>query len=104
MLNSKCYELVDATLRDIMGEVNPALQDIPFGGKVLVFGGDLRQTLPVIKRGNRGAIVDSCINNSSFWPMVKCLKLTINKRAELLQGDDKHTLTAACHSAEWTSI
>ncbi len=70
MMNSKSYELVNATLRDIMGQVDPALERIPFGGKVVVFGGDMRQTLPVVKKGSRAKIVDSCINKSLFWPDV----------------------------------
>lgn len=36
-------EAFDRTLRDIAGS------DEPFGGKVLVLGGDFRQILPVIR-------------------------------------------------------
>ena len=86
MLNSKCYELVDAAFRDIMGQVDPMLEKLPFGGKVVIFGGDMRKTLHVVKKGSRAMIVDSCINRSPFWPDVQCLKLTINMRATLLQG------------------
>ena len=86
MLNTKSYELVDATVQDIMGQVGPALEKLPFGGKVVVFGGDMRQVLPMVKTGSRAAIVDARINKSPFWPDVTCLKLTINKRAENLLG------------------
>jgi ATP-dependent DNA helicase PIF1 len=35
-----------------------------FGGKVVVFGGDFRQILPVVPRGTRSDIVHSSINAS----------------------------------------
>ena len=47
----------------------------------------MRQVLPVVKLGSRAMIVDACINNSNFWPSVQRLGLTVNKQAELLQGD-----------------
>ena len=37
-------ELVDRTLCDIMDN------DLPFGGKIIVLGGDFRQLLPVKNR------------------------------------------------------
>ena len=86
MLNTKSYELVDATLQDIMGQAGLALEKLPFGGKLVVFGGDMRQVLPNVKKGSRAAIVDARINKSPFWPDVTCLKLTINKWAEILLG------------------
>ena len=50
-------ECVDRSLRDICS------CDLPFGGKVIVFGGDFRQILPVVKHGSRAAVVSVCINN-----------------------------------------
>ena len=41
-------ELVDRTLRDIMDN------DLPFGGKIIVLGGDFGQLLPVKNRATRG--------------------------------------------------
>ena len=64
MLNRRCYEVVDNTLRDIMGSIDPTLQKVPVGGKTVVFGGDLRQIMPVIKQGSRASIVNACINHS----------------------------------------
>lgn len=99
MMNSTCFELVDSLLRDIMGEVDPALQVVPFGGKVVVFGGDTCQVLPVVKRSSRAMIVDACINNITFWPSVQRLRPTVNKRAELLHGDPMlHSLARWCHA------
>ncbi|KAG2212510.1 hypothetical protein INT45_000892 [Circinella minor] len=45
------FQAVDNALRDIMGATDPALANVPFGGKVVVFGGDFRQLLPVVKKG-----------------------------------------------------
>ncbi|KAG5054530.1 hypothetical protein JHK85_007040 [Glycine max] len=41
--------------------------DIAFRGKVIVFGGDFRQILPVIPRGMCSNIVHATINASSLW-------------------------------------
>jgi len=51
-----------------------------FGGKVVVFGGDFRQILPVIPRGNRSDIVHASINASYIWDHCEVLTLTKNMR------------------------
>ena len=43
MAHRHLLEALDRTLRDIM------MDDQPFGGKVLVLGGDFRQILPVVR-------------------------------------------------------
>ena len=43
------------------------LQDVPFGGKVLILAGDFRQCLPVIKNLNETGIAQRCINSSNLW-------------------------------------
>jgi hypothetical protein len=40
MMNRYAFEALDRTLRDIMKAVNPNLEEKPFGGKVVLFGGD----------------------------------------------------------------
>ncbi|KAI3900737.1 hypothetical protein MKW92_036312, partial [Papaver armeniacum] len=45
MANRYAFEALDRTLRDVIKV------EKPFGGKILVFGGDFRQVLPVIERG-----------------------------------------------------
>ena len=72
MSNKHVAECVDHSLRDICSP------DIPFGGKVMVFGGDLRQIPPVVKHGSRAEVVSSCLNRSYLWHNVKVMKLTIN--------------------------
>ena len=45
MTQRQAIEILDRTLQDIMGCIEP------FGGKVIAFGGDFRQVLPVVPRG-----------------------------------------------------
>jgi hypothetical protein len=59
-----CFEALDRTLRDILTETNPAAQNICFGGKTVDFGGDFRQTLPVIQNSTKRQIISASIVNS----------------------------------------
>jgi len=61
MIHRFCFEAVDRTFRDIMKEVT-----IPFGGKVVVFGGDFRQILLVIPKGTRQEVVHAALNSSNL--------------------------------------
>ncbi|XP_048593363.1 uncharacterized protein LOC111209440 [Brassica napus] len=76
MMSQFCFEALDRSLSDIMGNnsVNP------FGGKVIVFGGDFRQVLPVINGAGRAEIVLGALNSSYLWEHCKVLKLTKNMR------------------------
>ena len=56
----------------------------PFGGKVMVFGGDFRQVLPVVPRGTRAQITDATLQRSYIWEKVHKVQLKQNIRA---QGD-----------------
>ena len=40
---------------------------MPFGGKVVVFGGDFRQVLPVVLRVTRAQITDATLQRSYLW-------------------------------------
>lgn len=75
MVNRRALEALDRTLQDLM-EVNS-----PFGGKVLILGGDFRQVLPVIPKGTKAELLDACIVNSSLWRYIKILHLTQNMRS-----------------------
>ncbi|KAL1290057.1 hypothetical protein AAHE18_20G101800 [Arachis hypogaea] len=56
MTNKLAFEALDRTLQDIMVSVSDRNKDLPFGGKVVVLGGDFRQVLPVIPKGSRAEI------------------------------------------------
>ena len=88
IMSKYVFETVDRTFREIMKSVSPELEKIPFGGKIIVFGGDFRQFLPIVPHGNQYAIVSQCLNRSYLWKNIKKLKLTENMR--LKQSDDIH--------------
>ena len=79
------FECLDKTLKDIMGDADNKCETI-FGGKVVVFGGDFRQILPVIPRADRCDIVHASINASYIWDYCQVLELTKNMR--LKHGSD----------------
>ncbi|KAL6140312.1 hypothetical protein ACLB2K_058612 [Fragaria x ananassa] len=75
MTNRDVFELVDRTFQDIMDV------ELPFGGKIMIFGGDFRQVLPVIPKGTRSQLIDASIMGSSFWPDTRILRLRQNMRS-----------------------
>ncbi len=89
MMHRHAFEALDRTLRDVMGAINPLLKTIPFGGKIIVFGGDFRQILPVVRKGSQGDIVRAAFNKSILWSQIKVLKLSTNMRIQSLSGQDK---------------
>ena len=67
---------VDRFMRDLC-QVN-----LPFGGKYVVFAGDFRQTLPIVKGGNTARSVSICFKNChELWPLVRKYSLAENMRA-----------------------
>ncbi|KAL3827986.1 hypothetical protein ACJIZ3_022998 [Penstemon smallii] len=76
MANRHTIEALEALLRDICGTRTV------FGGKIVLLGGDFRQTLPIIVHGNREQLVGASIVSSFIWPKVTRLKLTENMRAK----------------------
>jgi ATP-dependent DNA helicase PIF1 len=74
MATHHALDAVDRLLKDLMGN------DSPFGGKVILLGGDFRQCLPVVKHANRVVIVQSSIKYSRLWPSFQQLKLERNMR------------------------
>jgi hypothetical protein len=89
MMHRFAFEALDRSLRDIMGRIDYRLREIPFGGKLIVFGGDFRQILPVCKRGSQNDIVRASFNRSKLWRIVKVLKLKINMRIFSLTGEEQ---------------
>jgi ATP-dependent DNA helicase PIF1 len=85
MAHRFCFEALDKTLRDVMSKDGNS--DQIFGGKVVIFGGDFRQILPVIPRGSRSDIVHSAINASKIWNHCQVLTLTQNMRLQCGSSD-----------------
>jgi ATP-dependent DNA helicase PIF1 len=77
MTNRHAVEALDINLRDILDK-----EDLPFGGMTVVFGGDFRQTLPVVRKGSRAQIVDASLCRSYLWELMQHLRLEHNMRAQ----------------------
>nr|XP_027086581.1 uncharacterized protein LOC113708317 [Coffea arabica] len=75
MINKGSIEAVDRLLQDLMDS------NALFGSKVIVFGGDFRQVLPVVPKGTKSEFIDASIVNSYIWPHLHKLQLTENMRA-----------------------
>ena len=76
MLDNRLLQALDVCLRDIMET------EVVLGGKVVVFSGDFRQTLPVVQGASRAGIVARCLNQHALWRHFEVLKLTQNMRVE----------------------
>uniref|UniRef100_A0A453JKF5 ATP-dependent DNA helicase n=1 Tax=Aegilops tauschii subsp. strangulata TaxID=200361 RepID=A0A453JKF5_AEGTS len=62
MTKRQAVEALDNSMRDVMSR-----PDLPFGGKTVVFGGDFRQVLPVVRKGSRAQIINSSLRRSYLW-------------------------------------
>lgn len=76
MANKHTIEALHHLLCDLCDKVQP------FGGKCVLFGGDFRQTLPIVTRGSRDSMIKASIVSSTLWPSVQKLHLTKNMRAQ----------------------
>ncbi|XP_064080628.1 ATP-dependent DNA helicase PIF1-like [Macrobrachium nipponense] len=68
------FECLDRSLRNIRKN-----QEL-FGGIYVLFVGDWKQILPVVKRGSRAQIVNANLKTSYIWKSVTELKLSLNMR------------------------
>jgi len=75
MSDRRVYECVDRLLRDIMRNGKP------FGGKLMLLGGDWKQLLPVVRGLSSKSLVDYTLRRSELWPKFEQLELTENVRA-----------------------
>lgn len=61
MCHKNYFETLDKTLKNVMR--CDGLENTIFGGKIVIFGGDFRQILPVVPRGGRSDIIHASIGN-----------------------------------------
>jgi ATP-dependent DNA helicase PIF1 len=97
MCHRYTFETLDRTLKDLVQTKNNSRKI--FGGKVVVFGGDFRQILPVVPRGSRSDIVHSSINASHIW--THCEVLTLTKNMRLMHNADQANVTEIEEFAKW---
>ncbi|XP_060186850.1 uncharacterized protein LOC132616445 [Lycium barbarum] len=76
MAKKKTIEAFDKLLKDLMST------SILFGGKVVVFGGDFRQTLPVVRSGKKEDFIGESLLYSHIWNHLEKLCLSENMRAK----------------------
>ncbi|XP_044005887.1 ATP-dependent DNA helicase pif1-like [Aphidius gifuensis] len=69
-----CIELADRTYRDL------TKNELPFGRKIMLMGGDFRQLLPVKVNGSRSETVNLSIKFSHLRKHFKVFSLTENMR------------------------
>ncbi|XP_074376999.1 uncharacterized protein LOC141718517 [Apium graveolens] len=72
---------------------------MPFGGIIVVLGGDFRQILPVIIRASCGKIIYSSITRSKLWKIVRVFKLKHNMR--LNRGNNLEDVQSLRDFAAW---
>ena len=77
MTKWQAVEALDNSMRDIM-----ARPDLTFGGMTIVFGGDFRQVLPVVRKGTRSQITNATLRKSYLWENMRQLRLARNMRAQ----------------------
>ena len=87
MQHKYTVDAVNRTIQDLLGN------NSPFGGITVLFGGDFRQTLPVIPHGLRQQIVAASLRRSSIWEHVEMHYLHQNMHLE--QSPDMQ------HFANW---
>ncbi|XP_015075314.1 uncharacterized protein LOC107019291 [Solanum pennellii] len=75
MAKRHTIETVDRSFRDIMDK------DVPFGGKIMVFGGDFRQVFQVVLKSTRSEMANASLVRSYLWPLMEKIQLSTNMRA-----------------------
>jgi hypothetical protein len=77
MVSKHVLELIDRKMQELMEN------KLPFGGKIMIIGGDFRQILPIKKHGSRNQSVNLCVKFSYLWKHFarNIFRLTENKRA-----------------------
>ncbi|KAM3217270.1 hypothetical protein P3L10_026713 [Capsicum annuum] len=98
MMHRYYFEALDKTLGDILRFEDVSNLDQPFGGKKIDLGGDFRQILPVITKGNRQDIVNATLYSSYLWVDCHLLKLTKNMK---LEGNHESDLNDQTEFADW---
>jgi hypothetical protein len=77
MVPKYALEIIDKKLKELMDN------NLPFGGKIVIIGGDFRQLLPIKKHGGRSQLVSLSVRYSNLWAHFaeNIFRLKENKRA-----------------------
>ncbi len=74
MTNKNAITIVDKLLQQLKED------ERQFGNIPIIFTGDFRQTLPIIKKGTVGETIDATIKKLSYYKDIKKMQLTTNMR------------------------
>ena len=85
-LSKHQFEAIHRLMQDLMDNQRP------FGGKIFIFGGDPRQTLPVVRHASNTVMVENCITSSHLWPGATRFSFKNNMRANSNENDFKEFL------------
>ncbi|KAE8257116.1 hypothetical protein A4X13_0g2570 [Tilletia indica] len=97
MQNSFGIEAVDRLLQDLRKSSKP------FGGVVVLFSGDWRQTLPIVRGGTTSETLRACLHHSYLWSDITQLRLKTNLRLlRTVQDLPAHVAAAQIDYAAWT--
>ncbi len=76
MASLQGLNIVDHLLKRLMNN------ELPFGGKAFVLGGDFRQVAPVVKHSSKTKLIENCIKSGKIWNSFQIIKLSKNMRAD----------------------
>ena len=81
MIPKHALDAIDILFRDLMQN------DVPFGGKIFLLGGDFRQILPVIPHANPAVLLENTIKKAKVYEHFETFHLKINMRANKDEKD-----------------
>ncbi|XP_028055133.1 uncharacterized protein LOC114259319 [Camellia sinensis] len=76
MARRQSIKALDELLKDVMDN------NLLFGGKVVVFGGDFHQVLPIVPKSTINECINAMLVMSYIWHSLEKIKLTENMRAK----------------------
>ncbi|KAG2215864.1 hypothetical protein INT45_004467 [Circinella minor] len=79
---AQLLKLTTLIIWDEASMINPELEHVSFGGKLIVSSGDFRQVLPVIPNASRAQIVAQSLKRSSIWRHTQIFRLQTNMRVQ----------------------
>ncbi|XP_021980116.1 uncharacterized protein LOC110876245 [Helianthus annuus] len=99
MVHKHAFEALDRTMNDIFNFDTSRNSEISFGGKVIVFGGDFRQFLPVVRNDGRQETVNASLSSLYLWS--KCKLLTLSRNMRLTVGRSPSEIEEINSLAKW---
>ena len=86
MVPKYALEMIDKKLKELMDN------DLPFGGKIVIIGGDFRQILPVKRKAGKSELLSLSVKNSKLWKLFSSniYRLKENKRVVHEHTDEEN--------------